>query len=129
MPENEWGLNWRTWVKGKFRCAYCGFDGTAGLLAAHQLTVDHIRPRCHDGTDDPENLAVACCACNGIKAEWDRQIYHPVSFAGRTCDDVLNSARQFVQDWYSKWDPEYELMLREALDNFSPSKEPQPATH
>jgi 5-methylcytosine-specific restriction endonuclease McrA len=113
MAEHAWGLNWKPWVQGKFRCVYCDFDGTTGLLAAHQLTVDHIRPKCKGGTDEPNNLAAACCACNGIKADWDRRIYEPAAFAGKPSVDVLKAARDFVQDWYRKWDPDYETMLRQ----------------
>lgn len=40
-------------------CVYCG--------ATSHLEVDHIQPRKHQGTDDPENLVTACAACNHEK--------------------------------------------------------------
>jgi 5-methylcytosine-specific restriction endonuclease McrA len=116
MPQGDWGLNWKTWVRGNFTCVYCGFDGAAGLLAAHQFTVDHIRPQGRDGGDDQENLAVACCACNAIKASWDKEHYDPVKFAGRPVAEVLESARDFVRGWYRKWDTDYDQMIREVTD-------------
>src|SRR5258706_15526316 len=48
-----------------FTCMYCGFDGRS-FDSWMQLTVDHIRPRSCDGTNEPDNLAVACGACNCI---------------------------------------------------------------
>ena len=51
------------------RCLFCQaklvvpLDGDAD----RQVTVEHIIPRFHGGTDDPENLALACAQCNGEK--------------------------------------------------------------
>jgi hypothetical protein len=44
------------------RCEYCQLRQADSLLAA--LYVEHIIPRKHGGTDDPENLALACIDCN-----------------------------------------------------------------
>ena len=42
------------------RCRYCGdFDGP--------FQIDHIWPVALGGTDDPENLCVACRSCNASK--------------------------------------------------------------
>jgi 5-methylcytosine-specific restriction endonuclease McrA len=30
-------------------------------------TVEHIVPRHHGGTDEPDNLALACARCNALK--------------------------------------------------------------
>lgn len=115
MSRNEWGLNRNTWARDRFVCRYCGFDGTVSLLAAHQLTVDHVRPRAKGGTDDLENLVTACCACNGIKAEWDKR-YDPASFADKTTAEIFEAARKYLRDWYKLWDPGYQRMLDEALE-------------
>lgn len=51
------------------RCLFCQaklvvpLDGDAD----RRVTVEHIIPRYHGGTDDPENLALACAKCNGEK--------------------------------------------------------------
>ncbi len=42
-------------------CRYCG------CVEADLLSVDHVVPRCQGGTDDIENLVVACMACNRRK--------------------------------------------------------------
>ncbi|HTP29418.1 MAG TPA: HNH endonuclease signature motif containing protein [Anaeromyxobacteraceae bacterium] len=51
------------------KCIHCnrhllvGYDGT--LLGT--ASIEHIIPKTHGGTDDLENLALACAACNGEK--------------------------------------------------------------
>lgn len=44
------------------RCEYCGLHQDDSPLAA--LHVEHIIPKIHGGTDDLENLALACIDCN-----------------------------------------------------------------
>jgi 5-methylcytosine-specific restriction endonuclease McrA len=41
------------------RCRYCG--------SIERLSIDHVRPRVQGGSDDLENLAVACRPCNSRK--------------------------------------------------------------
>jgi 5-methylcytosine-specific restriction endonuclease McrA len=51
------------------KCIHCGsrhtllIDGTP----ISDVTIEHIVPRHHGGTDDLENLAIACARCNGEK--------------------------------------------------------------
>jgi 5-methylcytosine-specific restriction endonuclease McrA len=47
-------------------CEYCGLLQEHSPLAA--LHIEHIIPRKHRGTDDPDNLALACIDCNLAKA-------------------------------------------------------------
>ena len=44
------------------RCEYCQLRQEDSPLAA--LHVEHIVPKTHGGTDDLENLALACIDCN-----------------------------------------------------------------
>jgi len=44
------------------RCEYCGLRQDESPLAA--LHIEHILPKKHGGTDDLENLALACIDCN-----------------------------------------------------------------
>lgn len=44
------------------RCEYCGLHEDQSPLAA--LHVEHVLPRKHGGTDDLDNLALACIDCN-----------------------------------------------------------------
>lgn len=44
------------------RCEYCQLHQDDSPLAA--LHIERIRPQKHGGTDDPDNLALACIDCN-----------------------------------------------------------------
>ena len=44
------------------RCEYCGLHQDQSPLAA--LHIEHILPKKHGGTDDLDNLALACIDCN-----------------------------------------------------------------
>ena len=67
------------------RCEYCRLHQDDSPLAA--LHVEHIIPRVHGGTDDFENLALACIDCNlhkgtnltGIDPETNQvtELFHP----------------------------------------------------
>ena len=46
------------------RCEYCHLPQQFSELRFH---VEHIIPRQHGGTDDAENLALACPDCNLVK--------------------------------------------------------------
>ena len=48
------------------RCEYCGLPQDESPLAA--LQIEHVIPKKHGGTDDPDNLALACIDCNLSKS-------------------------------------------------------------
>lgn len=58
------------------RCEYCGLRQEQSPLAA--LQIEHIIPKKHGGSDDPENLALACVDCNLHKGS-DLTGYDPES--------------------------------------------------
>lgn len=67
------------------RCEYCQLSELFSPLA--KLQIEHVRPIKHGGTDDLENLALACIDCNlrkgpnlsGIDPETDaiEPLFHP----------------------------------------------------
>ena len=67
------------------RCEYCQLHQEDSPLAV--MHVEHIIPRIHGGTDDLDNLALACVDCNlhkgpnlvGIDPETERvtDLFHP----------------------------------------------------
>lgn len=67
------------------RCEYCKLHQDDSPLAA--LHVEHIIPKFHGGTDDLDNLALACIDCNlhkgpnltGVDPETNRvtELFHP----------------------------------------------------
>ena len=54
-----------------FRCQYCDYDGRDFEKWAF-LQIDHFKPRCLGGTDEPGNLVTSCIICNHMKGatEW-----------------------------------------------------------
>src|SRR5436190_10046321 len=68
-----------------YRCEYCQLHQEDSPLAV--LHVEHIIPRIHGGTDDLDNLALACIDCNlhkgpnltGIDTQTERvtNLFHP----------------------------------------------------
>ena len=67
------------------RCEYCQLHQDDSLLAA--LHIEHIVPKKHGGSDDTDNLALACIDCNlhkgsnltGIDPETNEvtELFHP----------------------------------------------------
>jgi 5-methylcytosine-specific restriction endonuclease McrA len=43
-------------LRDRFECQYCG--------SPHDLTFDHVTPRCHGGETTWENVVAACSPCN-----------------------------------------------------------------
>jgi hypothetical protein len=72
-------------MRAGLRCEYCQLPESLSPLA--RLQIEHIRPIKHGGTDDVENLALACIDCNlrkgpnlsGIDPESDaiEALFHP----------------------------------------------------
>lgn len=71
--------------RARNRCEYCGRSQEESPLAT--LHIEHILARKYAGSDDPENLALACPNCNAFKgpnvAGYDPQtgrlteLFHP----------------------------------------------------
>ena len=53
-----------------YHCEYCQRD----LLAPEAIgmwCIEHIVPRRLGGSDEQDNLAIACVVCNKLKGDWD----------------------------------------------------------
>lgn len=55
-------LRMTVWDRSTKGCAYCG-----RALCLKTFTVDHVHSRALGGTDDIENLTIACRSCNARK--------------------------------------------------------------
>jgi hypothetical protein len=55
--------------RAKFRCEYCHYPE---LLSSAPLSIDHIQPQSLGGSDELENLALACRRCNERRYNFTR---------------------------------------------------------
>lgn len=78
---------WKESIKSRWnhKCAYCGSE--------HELTLDHIVPRSHGGSNHINNVLCACKSCNGNKAhtEWIIWFLEQPFFT--------EERRQAIEDW------------------------------
>jgi hypothetical protein len=63
--------HWDVTVRDRGRCVYCGLDGSQDIRVLGTLLLDHLIPRSANGTDDVDNLVLACPLCNISKGSWD----------------------------------------------------------
>jgi len=79
--------------RDRYRCQYCGLDGSASFENALAMSVDFVIPRARKGKKDPSNLVACCRPCNMIKGT---RIY-------RSFDDakefVLKRRKELRQAW------------------------------
>ena len=57
--------------RAKYCCEYCVAQE---MFAPDPFSDEHIVPRAKDGTDDAENLALACQRCNNLKHTFTHSI-------------------------------------------------------
>lgn len=92
-------------------CRYCG-----AMAPEVKLTVDHVIPVAHGGTDDPENLTTACADCNAGKAALppDAEVVAQVArdqerwaramaLAAQAEATVREITEQTTQQWLAEW--------------------------
>jgi ATP adenylyltransferase len=66
-------LRYEVLKKAAFHCELCGIPADQKALE-----VDHIVPRNHGGTDDPDNLQALCFSCNAMKRDRDSTDFRAV---------------------------------------------------
>jgi hypothetical protein len=95
----------RIWARDKFKCQYCGFDAGASPDAFYRasLTVDHLKPKKHGGTDDDKNLKTVCHPCNRFKSQEDlgpvQNVQRFLRLYQREC------ARPWYDEFVAAYDP------------------------
>ena len=95
-------------LRDRFKCQYCG-----GKFKAHDLTFDHVLPRCDGGETVWDNIVAACFACNMDK---DHHRRNPIRRPRKpTAGELLAAQREFPprylhDSWmdFLYWDSEIE---------------------
>lgn len=69
------------------RCVYCGINVRPRARGLHQApnlaTLDHVRPRSKGGPTLPDNLVLACQACNGARGTMDADAFRALEHCDR----------------------------------------------
>ena len=78
------------------RCEYCRLHQDQSPLAA--LQIEHINPKKHGGTDNEDNLALACIDCNLGKSS---------NLAGR--DPLTKKLTRLFNPRTDQWDKHFEV--------------------
>lgn len=60
------------------------------------LTIDHIKPKKHGGTDDNNNLAVACHCCNKLKGQ-------EMCTSITEGQEIIERKRGVYRDWFNRF--------------------------
>jgi 5-methylcytosine-specific restriction endonuclease McrA len=58
--------------RAEYRCEYCRYPE---FLSTSPLTIDHINPQSLGGSDDTDNLALACRRCNEGGLVWFSRLW------------------------------------------------------
>ena len=85
-----------------FRCVYCGYDGSTFKKWAF-LQIDHFRPKCLGGSDEPENLVTACIICNHMKGAF---VY-----------PTHNDARKAIRLWWSQMETYWDSKVKHLVSS------------
>lgn len=76
-------------------CEYCHLHQDDSPLAS--VHIEHIVPKIHGGTDDPDNLALACIDCN---------LHKGTNLTG--IDPHTNEVTQLFHPRRQRWDDHFE---------------------
>lgn len=70
MRKKGQGMNWirpvsrlAIYLRDGFACAWCGEGAEQGI----KMTLDHLVPNDHGGSNDATNLVTACVGCNAAR--------------------------------------------------------------
>lgn len=82
------GMNWISkkkrlaiYNRDGFACAYCGRTVEDGA----RLSLDHIKPHSHGGSNDARNLVTCCATCNSSRQD------RPMAEFARTVAEYRNT--------------------------------------
>ena len=106
QPRHVAFTRFNVFLRDRFRCQYCG-----ERFQAHELTFDHVRPRCDGGATTWDNIVAACFSCNMTK---DRQHRAPIKWPTKpTAAELARAQRAFPPNYlhdswadYLYWDSE-----------------------
>ena len=89
------GMNWcapatrlAIYLRDGLACCYCG----SGIEEGTKLTLDHLTPHSHGGSNTAENLVTACHKCNSARGNRDYRTFAATvaAYLGHTAEAILS---------------------------------------
>ena len=87
-------------------CEYCRVAQDERLA---KFQIDHIIPKKHGGSDENDNLALACLKCNGFKGSNVAAL-----------DPSTGDATKLYNPRLQRWDAHFQIKVDATLDGISP---------
>jgi hypothetical protein len=90
-----WLMRGMIWERSRGMCWYCGSDTVSSPEAMSQASIDHQIPVALGGTDDLENLVLACRECNSEKGAKTADEYR--HYVGRQYARVIGDVIDLIE--------------------------------
>ena len=90
-------------------CQYCGCDMTTSYAVFGMCEIDHVRSRKIGGTDDLDNLRLACSSCNKMLARHGRL----TTFEARR-EHIQTRLQSDKLDWFPRVQTEIRELRKKA---------------
>jgi len=85
-------------LRDKFKCRYCGVDGTKSFATWLMLSWDHLLPKGHPNRDNPDYIVTACNFCNTADNRYfDLAEERGLKFDGLSPDELVEQRMPYVQ--------------------------------
>ncbi len=102
------GYSYETHDTDKFKCRYCGIDGTKSFDTWLTLSLEHLLPKGHTDRDKPEFMVTSCNFCNTAENRFfDKANELGLQFHNMTQEQLIAQRRPFVmqtrQDYKKFW--------------------------
>lgn len=92
--KDEW--KHKIFERDRYRCVYCGWDGSLDLRAYMLLEPDHFVPLDKDGSPDADNVVTSCHLCNNMKG---RQVFKSIEDTKKELEKYYEDVKR---DWHQK---------------------------
>lgn len=100
-------------------CRWCGVrltgpSGTRGPRAANERSRDHVEPLSMGGPDTPENVVLACQACNNLRGQLSCHFFvEPFNLRTAVASGLAPASKKFrgLQKSLKSWHKRHQAML------------------
>ena len=100
----------------RFRCRYCGLDGTESFSNWLSLSWDHLLPKGHENRDNLNFVVTACMFCNTADNRYfDMAERRGMSFDGLTPDELIAQRLPYVATTRGRYQEFWETNVKPAI--------------